>query len=74
MPAERMRILGREEIRGLLEPKGMLAARVLDPVGLSGFLGRAREGEFAFDEEWGRILSLEITLRTLEQSGARLMS
>jgi hypothetical protein len=74
MPAERMRLLGREEIRGLLEPEGMLAARVLDPEGLSGFLRRGREREFAFDEEWGRILSLEITLRTLGESGARLIS
>jgi hypothetical protein len=73
MPAERMRLLGREEIRGLLNPNDMRVAGVLDAGGLAEFLRRGQLADFAFDEEWGRILSLEITLRTLEQNGARLV-
>ena len=73
MPEERMRMWGREEIRGLLEPTSMRVAAVLDAAGLSEFLRRAQLADFAFDEEWGRILSLEITLRALEQNGARLI-
>ena len=74
MPAERMRMWEREEIRSLLEPNDMRVAGVLDAGGLDGFLRGAQMRDFKLDEEWGRILSLEITLRTLEQTGARLIS
>jgi hypothetical protein len=74
MPAERMRMWGREDIRGLLNPNEMRVAGVLEPDGLAEFLRRAQLANFALDEEWGRILSLEITLRTLDQTGARLIS
>ncbi len=74
MPAERQRLWQREEIRELLNPKEMRIAKILDPSGLPEFLQRAQQQDFAFDEQWARILSLEITLRTLEQSGARLLS
>jgi len=73
MPAERMRLWGREEIRGLLNPNDMRVAGVFDAGGLAEFLRRGQLADFAFDEEWGRILSLEITLRTLEQNGSRLV-
>ncbi len=74
LPAERMRLWEREDVRGLLDPKEMLVARILDANGLPEFLGRAQQQEFSFDEEWARILSLEITLRGLEENGARLVS
>lgn len=69
-----MRLWEREDVRGLLDPKEMLVARILDANGLPEFLGRAQQQEFSFDEEWARILSLEITLRGLEENGARLVS
>lgn len=74
MPAERQRLWQREEIRELLNPKEMRIANILEPDALSKFLQRAQQQDFAYDEQWARILSLEITLRTLEQSGARLLS
>ncbi len=74
MPAERQRLWQREEIRELLNPKEMRIAKILEPDALSEFLRRAQQQDFAYDEQWARILSLEITLRTLQQSGARLLS
>ena len=73
MPAERMRLGEREEVRRLLEVGSMRVGLILDAEGLAGFLRRARSEDFAFDEEWGRILSLEVTLRGLEDVGARVI-
>lgn len=69
-----MRLWGRDDVKSLLEPKTMRLGLVLDMDGVAEFLRRAREKEFAFDEEWARILSLEVTLRTLEDGGVRLVS
>jgi hypothetical protein len=72
--AERLGLWSQEEVRGLLEPGAMRLAAVLDAQGLGFFLLRSRGAEFALDEQWGRILSLEITLRRLEESGALLIA
>ncbi len=74
LPAERVGLWGQEEVRGLLEPKSMRIAGVLDDVALGEFFARSRAAEFAFDEEWARILSLEILVRELEKNGAKLIS
>jgi hypothetical protein len=49
-----------EEIEALLKPQSMRAVSVLDPAALTTFLDASRKLDFSRDQEWQRLLSLEM--------------
>jgi hypothetical protein len=62
------------ESGALLDAASARVIRVFDAKGFEAFLERSRSPDFAFDEQWSRVLTLEVALRALEGAGARLLS
>jgi hypothetical protein len=54
-----------EQVRELLRPANMKLGSWLDSVALKDFLKRSEGVDFPFNDEWGRLLSLECALRVV---------
>jgi asparagine synthase (glutamine-hydrolysing) len=54
-----------EQVQELLEPAGMRLNRLIDSSRLRDFLNSSRQPHFAYDQQWRRVLSLEMALRFL---------
>jgi asparagine synthase (glutamine-hydrolysing) len=63
---DRLRLLHDEEIRETLNPATMRLGRLIDPSLLRNFLESSREVCFAFDRQWRRVLTAEMTLRFVD--------
>lgn len=70
----RLQLWAQDETRALLDPRAMLLSYLLDAAGLAAFLTRSQEVIFHYDEQWSRILTLELALRTLGLCGAKPLS
>ena len=62
-----------ERIRELLYIPEMKAGDLLEPSALRNFLERSEQESFAFDDQWGRLLSLEWSLRTADTTRRALV-
>lgn len=67
----RILLLGDQEVRDALDPALMRLTCLIDQSKLADFLGRAKQRDFAFGDQWARVLTLECALRALEGLGAR---
>ncbi len=59
----RLQLWSEEPVKELLRPATMKLCETLDRTALAGFLERSQQKDFAFGDEWARILSLECALR-----------
>ena len=50
-------------MKDLLLPAKMKLSGWLDPAALEAFFQRSQQPGFSFDEQWARVLSLELALR-----------
>jgi asparagine synthase (glutamine-hydrolysing) len=66
---DRLQLLHDEEVRETLNPATMRLGRLIDPSLLRNFLESSRQVCFAFDRQWRRVLTAEMTLRYVD--GAR---
>ena len=62
-----LQLWGEEEVREMLHPSGMKLDNFLNHKALETFLERSRQRDFPFSTQWSRLLSLEYTLRALDQ-------
>lgn len=60
-----------EQVRALLQPATMLLGEIIERRRLDDFLMASQQFDFAFDRQWQRLLSLEMTLCLLNQSASR---
>lgn len=58
----------------VLNPATMRTASLLDGATLVNFLERSRQPAFSQNEQWSRLLSLELTLRRLEHSNPGILA
>lgn len=61
--SDRLRLWGDEEVRETLNPVNMRLNRLIDRSWLQNFLESSKLPGFAFDHQWSRLLSAEMTLR-----------
>jgi hypothetical protein len=59
----RLALWREEAVKDLLSPAKMKLSRWLDPAALEAFFQRSKQPDFSFDEQWARVLSLELALR-----------
>lgn len=64
---QRLDLWSQQDVRDLLKPEEMRLATALDINGLSSFLQRSQQGHFPYDEQFSRILTLEIALHEMER-------
>jgi hypothetical protein len=64
----RMQLWSGEEVKEVLRPEKMELADSLDSIALAGFLIRSQQPEFAFGEQWARVLSLECALQAANRA------
>ncbi len=64
----RLQLWREEPVRELMNPETMRVRTLLDPVALRHFLVLSQREDFAFNEQWNRLLSLEYTLQVLERA------
>jgi hypothetical protein len=64
----RMQLWGEEQVKEVLRPENMELAASLDSIALAGFLTRSQRVEFAFGEQWARVLSLECALQAANRA------
>jgi len=57
-----------DSVATVLDVDRMHLAAIIDRVALRGFLNRSRSGNFAYDGQWARLLTLELTLQALTRS------
>jgi asparagine synthase (glutamine-hydrolysing) len=63
----RLQLWRDEETQETLDPVNMRLNSLIDPVRLNNFLESSREPQFAFDQQWRRVLTLEMALRFLRE-------
>jgi hypothetical protein len=63
--ATRMRLWRDEQVRELLQPETMLAGEWIERRRLQDILKASQQPQFPFEQQWQRLLSLEMTLRFL---------
>lgn len=56
-----------EQVREVLHPANMAVGTSLDQNALGNFLARSQQRDFAFGEQWARILSLECALQAAKR-------
>ncbi|MGE0128629.1 MAG: hypothetical protein AB7U82_11160 [Blastocatellales bacterium] len=61
--ADRLRLWDDEEIQETLDPANMRLNRLIDQLRLRDFLESSRRPGFVFDQQWSRLLTVEMTLR-----------
>ncbi|HEX9002129.1 MAG TPA: hypothetical protein VGB07_19640 [Blastocatellia bacterium] len=61
----RMKLWRDEQVRELLRPETMRLGELIERRQLDGFLAASRQPQFLFEQQWQRLLSLEITLNFL---------
>jgi hypothetical protein len=61
--SDRLRLWGDEEVQKTLDPANMRSNSVIDQSRLRDFLESSKLPGFAFDQQWSRLLSVEMTLR-----------
>lgn len=61
----RMKLWRDEQVRELLRPETMRLGELIDRRLLQNFLAASRQPQFLFEQQWQRLLSLEITLNFL---------
>jgi asparagine synthase (glutamine-hydrolysing) len=59
----RLQLWSDEETREILEPREMQLSGLIDPLLLHDFIEAAQQPEFAYDPQWQRVLSLEMTMQ-----------
>jgi hypothetical protein len=59
----RLQLWRDDQVKELLRPEGMKVSAWLDKAALENFLERSEGKDFSFDDQWGRLLSLECALR-----------
>jgi hypothetical protein len=64
----RMQLWSGEEVKEVLRPEKMELADSLDSIALAGFLIRSQQRQFAFGEQWARVLSLECALQAAKRA------
>ena len=57
-----------EEVQDLFAASTLKVEEVVEPSQLKIFLDQSRKAEFAFSEQWSRLLSLEYALSTVKQA------
>jgi hypothetical protein len=62
----RLQLWRDEETQEMLDPPGMRLASLIDPLRLTDFLESSRQPQFAFDQQWRRVLTVEMALRLLD--------
>lgn len=62
---QRLQLWSQQDVRALLNPEEMRLAPALDCDGLKSFLQRSQQAHFPYDEQFTRILTLEIALRAV---------
>jgi hypothetical protein len=68
----RVQLWGEEQVKEVLRPATMELAASLDSAALEDFLVRSQRQDFAFGEQWARMLSLECALRAAKSARKRL--
>ena len=66
LPARRY-LWNDEEVKEVLHPDRMRLESIIDKVAVADFLERSRNEKFNHDEQWERLLSLELVMRVLEK-------
>lgn|GEM_PF-725926 len=66
----RMRLSSTPEVGQLLDPRRMRLAALIGEDRLADFLDGSRHPHFPFDQQWNRVLSLEMALREIEVSSS----
>lgn len=66
----RIKLWREEEVRDLLDPGKMKLGCLADRKALDNFLSHSEKQDFKFNEQWTRMLTLEYTLRVLEEPKA----
>jgi hypothetical protein len=61
--SDRLRLWNNEEVRETLDPANMRLSQMIDRSSLRAFLNSSRRLRFPFDQQWRRLLALEMTLR-----------
>jgi hypothetical protein len=61
----RLQLWRDDEVRDLLNPESMQLNELTGKRGLRDFLDASRETNFAFEDQWNYILSVEMALRAL---------
>lgn len=64
----RLRFWADEEVQAVLDPRSLRSAALLDEDGLRSFLLQSRQMPCSFDNEWSRLLSLELALRQVHDA------
>ncbi|HEV2960493.1 MAG TPA: hypothetical protein VG649_01610 [Candidatus Angelobacter sp.] len=70
---QRLQLWSQDDLRCLLDPRQMRLGQVLHQPGLNAFLQRSQEAAFPFDEQWTRMLTLELALQTLVSQGVQML-
>jgi hypothetical protein len=63
-----------EQVKEVLRPTNMALATSLDPPALANFLARSQQEQFAFSEQWARVLSLECALQGAKRARQKMGS
>lgn len=69
--APRLQLWREEAVREVLRPESMRLAGSTRPDALREFLTASAQPSFAFAEEWGRLLTVEMALRAVAEARAR---
>jgi asparagine synthase (glutamine-hydrolysing) len=69
--APRLQLWRDEETQETLNPISMRLTALIDSARLSDFLESSRQPHFAFDQQWRRVLTVEMTLRLLDYVRSR---
>jgi hypothetical protein len=64
----RWQLSSEEEVKELLRPGEMRLAMAMEPGGLDHFVSASRTETFQYDAQWARLLTLETTLRCIEDA------
>lgn len=67
IPSQRETLWQEEAVRNALNPATMNLAAILDEGALNHFINDSRTPEFAYTEQWSRLLTLELALRRLHE-------
>lgn len=70
----RMQLWRDEQVKEVLRPTNMALATSLDPPALANFLARSQQEQFAFSEQWARVLSLECALQGAKRARQKMGS
>ena len=70
--SKRLQLWDLDEIQNILDIPSMQLTSLLDREALTIFIKNSKQDRFPFENQWNRLLTLELTLRKLKESATKL--